>query len=27
MLIKENNTQTEFVCPHCKGNAFIFIGL
>lgn len=27
MVTKENNTPAEFVCPHCKGNTFIFIGL
>ncbi|KXK28809.1 MAG: hypothetical protein UZ01_02554 [Candidatus Brocadia sinica] len=29
MVIKENkNTiQDEFVCPHCNGSTFIFIGL
>ncbi|TVL94601.1 MAG: hypothetical protein CV082_14305 [Candidatus Brocadia sp. BL1] len=27
MVINENNIRNEFVCPHCKGNTFIFIGL
>lgn len=29
MVIKENNNdvQEEFVCPHCYGSTFIFIGL
>lgn len=27
MVVKENITQDEFVCPHCRGNSFVFIGL
>lgn len=27
MVINGNNMQNEFVCPHCKGYSFIFIGL
>lgn len=31
MVIKENknnlNIHEEFICPHCKGSKFIFIGL
>ncbi len=27
MVINKDNMISEFVCPHCKGSVFIFIGL
>jgi len=27
MVIEEDTKQDEFVCPHCRGNSFVLIGL
>lgn len=27
MVIEEDTKQGEFVCPHCRGNSFVLIGL
>ncbi len=27
MVIEEDMKQGEFVCPHCRGNRFVLIGL